>query len=225
MSESGLPALGPWNKKFNWELSWEQRSSRIARFIKNSRVYSPDYKIDFYSLVWSTSRWPRKPEAQNVYHWRWAQSLLCPPIPSPSTLATGTAWVHPDSLVITCNIWVQFLSLDFAFLPIVSNRGKYKGWRLTLFTRREKTANKPKKKSIMEFLLNNSRAKPSTSSISQDPVKNPMNSVCNIIFIVGGTKLCLRSSQPYILLLLRTNNWNHWILSRDWLHFIWLHFV
>ena len=95
---------------------------------------------------------------------------------------------------------------------------------LTLFTRREKTTNK-QTKSIMEFLLNNSRAKPSTSSFSLDPIKNPMNSVCIIIFIVGGTKLCLRSSQPYIPLLLRTNNCNHWILSRNWLHFIWLHFV
>ena len=58
-----------------------------------------------------------------------------------------------------------------------------------------------------ELLLNNSRAKSSTSNISLDPTRNPINSVCIIIFIVGETKLCLRAiSQPYIPLLLRINN-------------------
>lgn len=88
-----------------------------------------------------------------------------------------------------------------------------------LFTRREKLG---RKKSIMEFLhnkellLNNSWAKSSTSNISLDPTKNPINSVCIIIFIVGKTKLCLWAiSQPYMPLFLRINNCSLWILSGE----------
>ena len=164
-------------KKFIWELSWEHRSPRIARFIKNSRVYSPDYKIDFYSLVWSTSRWPRKPEAQNVYHWRWVQSLLCSPTPSSSALASGTAWVNPDSLVITCNIRVKFLSLDFAFLPIVSNRGKYKGWRLNAIHQEGEDC-KQKKKALW-------------SSCSTTPESSCQQAIFHWILLKKSHKLCV----------------------------------
>ena len=38
------------------------------------------------------------------------------------------------------------------------------------------------------LLLNNFRVKPSTSNISLDLTKSPINNVCIIIFIVGGNQ-------------------------------------
>ena len=49
-------------------------SSRIERFIERS-----DYKVNFSPLVWSSRRRPRRPEAQNIYHWRWIHPILFPP--------------------------------------------------------------------------------------------------------------------------------------------------
>ena len=62
-----------------------------------------------------------------------------------------------------------------------------------LFTSREKIAKQQPKNTVefshnKELLVNNSRAKASASNVSLDPTKNPISSVCSIIFIVGGNK-------------------------------------
>jgi hypothetical protein len=51
------------------------------------------------------------------------ESILSYSLPSPAptltptpALATGTVWMNPDSLVSTCNIWVQFQHPGFSFL-------------------------------------------------------------------------------------------------------------
>ena len=61
-----------------------------------------------------------------------------------------------------------------------------------LFTSREKIAKQQQQNTVefshKELLVNNSRAKPSASNVSLDPTKNPISSVCSIIFIVGENK-------------------------------------
>lgn len=54
---------------------------------------------------------------------------------------------------------------------------------------------------MMEFLLNNSRAKPSISNILLDPIKTPINRSASLYSLPGGTEACLRSPQPYIPLI------------------------
>ena len=93
--------------------------------------------------------------------------------------------------------WHEICEASFSPWGLVSSllsaiEGKFKGWRVMLFTIRKKI--KKKKKQPYEvlhnkgLLLNNFRVKPSTSNMSLDLTKSPINNVCIIIFIVGGNQ-------------------------------------
>ena len=116
--ESVPPALAAWSHT-PWTTRKDLGKQDLMKVLKYNVLIT---KLNSMLWVWSTSRSPRRPEAQNVYHWKWIQSL-CSPTPRPPALATGTTWVNPDSLVMAWNMWGQFQSLRFGFLTVVSNRG------------------------------------------------------------------------------------------------------
>ena len=97
-----------------------------------------------------------------------------PPSPPPPALGTGTVWTNPDSLVSTCNMWVQFQHPDFSFLCCKQqweqSWNKVQGMK-THAIHEEGEDCKKKKKIVKclhnnELLFNNSRAQPSTGNIS-----------------------------------------------------------
>ena len=185
--ESGLPALGPWNRKFNWELSWEQRSSRLERFIKNSRVYSLITKL--ISILWSDLPAGGLENLRLRMSITGDESSLSYALPPPAPLH----WLLEQLGWILIHWWSHAIfESNFCLWILLSSLL----WVIEVSTNVEDLCYSPgrrrlqtnKQKSMMEFLLNNSRAKPSTSNILLDPIKTPINSVCIIIFIAGGTE-------------------------------------